>query len=208
MPAVVSDVVRLIEEQGRSCVLVGHDWGAVVAWFVAMLRPDLVKRLVIIGVPHPAVFVRELKRSMRQRLRASYNLFFQLPLLPELFMKIFGKMLMRRGARFTRAEIDEYARAWRGSLTTMLHYYRAMPRTRGQLRPMMKRIDMPVLLLWGADEPVFVREAWQDYDEWCPDIRIVRVENAGHFVQTDAPDVVNESVIAFATPATAPRPTS
>ena len=98
MPLIVEDVADLIRSLGERadrsvcspCIVVGHDWGAFVAWFLAMLHPELVSRLVIMNVPHPALFTRELKRSRKQRLKAAYQLFFQLPVLPELFCACSG----------------------------------------------------------------------------------------------------------------------
>jgi epoxide hydrolase 4 len=198
-PELVDDVARLIESLGGApCVLVGHDWGAFVAWFTAMIRPDLVRKLVILNVPHPYAFARELKRSRKQKLRVAYQLFFQLPLLPELFMRVFGRTLLRRGGTFTADELDDYTRMWRGSMRTMLHYYRAMGVTRGQLRPLMRRIDVPVLIIWGEREPVFIPDTLLDLEEWVPDLRIERIPRARHWVHHDAPERVNELLIGFA----------
>jgi pimeloyl-ACP methyl ester carboxylesterase len=197
VPVLVEDVVELIEAEGRGepCVLVGHDWGAVVAWSLSMMRPDLVRRLVILNVPHPAAIAREVKRSGRQKLKLLYQLFFQMPLLPELFMRLFGKSLMRRAGRFTEDEIDAYARQWH--LTPMLSYYRALRHSRGEMRRLVRRIEMPVLILWGEREPVFLASAIEDLDAWVTDVRIERIPRAGHFVQRDAPERVSELIIGF-----------
>lgn len=194
----VDDVAALIERKGGApCIVVGHDWGGLVAWFLAMTRPDLVRRLAILNIPHPIPYSRELHRSREQQLRASYQLFFALPVLPVIFMKLFGGLLLRRTGRFTAAEIREYRKAWRGSLPTMLNYYRALRTTRGQLRPRIRRIDIPVLMIWGEEERVFIRATTEDFEEWVPDLRIERIAGAGHFVQTDAPERVNEALIRF-----------
>ena len=201
MTEVVADVVELIESLSATpVVVVGHDWGAVVAWNLAMMRPDLVHRLVILNVPHPAAIARELRRSRRQKAKLLYQLFFQLPVLPELFMRLFGRTLLRRAGRFTREEIDAYATEWRGSLTTMLNYYRAIGKSRTIMRKLFRRIDMPVLILWGEREPVFLDSALDDLGEWVSDVRIERIANAGHFVQTDAPDEVTRHIAGFAAP--------
>jgi pimeloyl-ACP methyl ester carboxylesterase len=199
IPLLVDDVAELIRALGGGpCVLVGHDWGAFVAWFVAMIHPELVRRLVILNVPHPAAFARELHRSTRQKLLASYQLFFRLPLLPELLLRLFGRPLMRRAGRFEPEEIDDYARTWRGSLTPMFHYYRALPRASAQLRRAIRPIDVPVLMIWGAGEPVFLRSTTENVEEWVPRLRFERIPRAGHFVQTDAAERVNELLLSFA----------
>ena len=79
-----ADVVGLARALGgRRVSLVGHDWGGVVAWFAAMWHPERVERLVILNAPHPAAYLRELRRSFDQPLRSWYTAFFQLPWLPE-----------------------------------------------------------------------------------------------------------------------------
>jgi pimeloyl-ACP methyl ester carboxylesterase len=87
----------------------------------------------------------------------------------------------------------------------MLNYYRAMRKTRGALRPMMRRIDVPTLILWGEREPVMLPSTLEGTEEWVPDVRIEKIPRAGHFVQHDAVERVNQSLLEFlATPATAP----
>lgn len=198
IPLLVEDVAGLIEETGGSAIVAGHDWGAFVAWFLAMMRPELVSKLVVMNVPHPASFARELARSREQRWRALYQQLFQLPLLPELFMKVAGRSLMRRSGRFTEAEVDDCVRSWRGSLTPMFNYYRAMRRTRGELRSLIRPIGVPVLLIWGAREPVFIRASAETSVELVPDFRFELIPRAGHFVHHDTPERVNELLVGFA----------
>ena len=186
MSEVASDVAELIESlHGAPCVLVGHDWGAAVAWTLAMERPELLRRLVILNVPHPSAIAREARRSLRQKLKLSYQVFFQLPLLPELVMKVL-------------------TRQWRRDFTPMLNYYRALryPRTPSQF------IETPTLIIWGEREPVFLDSGLENLDKWIHDVRIERIANAGHFVQRDAAERVNELLIEFATPALSTRATA
>lgn len=199
VPDLATDVAELIESVGGApCVLVGHDWGAAIAWSLAMMRPELVRKLVILNVPHPAAIAREVRRSTKQKVKLLYQVFFQLPLLPELFMRAFGRMLLRRASRFTPDEVDAYVRQWRaGSLTPMLNYYRAMRSSRGEMRKRFRRIEVPVLIIWGENEPVFLDSALEDLDAFVADVRIVRVPDAGHFVQRDAPERVNELLREF-----------
>src|SRR5664279_5354974 len=69
----VDDVIGLINASGREKVyLVGHDWGAAVAWAVALLHPERLDKLVIMNVPHPKVFAETLRSSLRQMLKSWY----------------------------------------------------------------------------------------------------------------------------------------
>ncbi|HEX8255156.1 MAG TPA: alpha/beta hydrolase [Thermoanaerobaculia bacterium] len=201
IPLVAEDVIELIESLsgGQKCVLVGHDWGAVVAWNIAMTRPDLLRKLAIINIPHPSAILREVRRSFRQKINLTYQIFFQLPVLPELTMRLFGRAFLKRAARFTAEEIETYVQQWRGNLTPMLNYYRAMRRSRGkEVKAQFHRVETPTLIIWGEREPVFLSSAIEDLDRWVADVRIERLPRIGHFAQHDAAERVNELLVEWA----------
>ncbi|MDQ3278656.1 MAG: alpha/beta hydrolase, partial [Bacteroidota bacterium] len=131
----VADIVALIRSlTSKKIVLVGHDWGGVVAWQVALHHPQLVYQLIIINMPHPEVFRQTLRKSLAQLLRSSYAAFFQLPVLPEWISRAFEYKLLQRSllktankGAFSKADIAMYKKAWRqpGALTAMINWYRA-----------------------------------------------------------------------------------
>lgn len=173
---VAADVAELIESLGSApCVLIGHDWGAATAWTLAMERPELLRKLAILNVPPPAAIAREVRRSFRQKLLLSYQVFFQLPLLPELVMKVL-------------------TRQWRRDFTPMLNYYRALRYRRNASR----LIETPTMIIWGENEPVFLASGFENLERWVRDVRVERIAKAGHFVQRDAAERVNELLIGFA----------
>jgi pimeloyl-ACP methyl ester carboxylesterase len=197
---IARDIAGLIAQSGDSpCAVVGHDWGGVTAWLVAMCHPDVVSQLVVMNAPHFVPYARELRRSSEQKVRAAYQLFFAMPLLPRLLLRLFLAPAMRRLAHLTDAELGEYKAVWRKpkALQSMLNYYRALKRYRRDLRGVIKRIDVPTLLVWGERDPVFIRATTENFGEWVPDLRVERLPEAGHFVQSDAPEKVNELTIAF-----------
>jgi pimeloyl-ACP methyl ester carboxylesterase len=122
IPHLLDDVAGLIDASGASRVtLIAHDWGAAVAWFFAMHRVRPLERLVIINVPHPALFVKALRTSWRQRARSWYALFFQIPWLPE---RLIGA---GRAAAIARMFRNSSRRAFR---TTSLTSIAIKPRNR------------------------------------------------------------------------------
>ncbi len=138
-PALTGDVAGLVRALGEQrAVVVGHDWGGVIAWLTAMSRPEVVDRLVVANAPHPAVFGRALA-SPAQLLRSSYMGFFQLPAVPELLLGAGGATVLRRLLRaatvrpdaFTEADLARYAEAFAepGALSGALAYYRSMGRS-------------------------------------------------------------------------------
>ncbi|MEA2338031.1 MAG: epoxide hydrolase 4 [Thermoanaerobaculia bacterium] len=198
------DIAGVITQTGESpCILGGHDWGGGVAWLTAMLYPELVRRLIILNSPHPVAYLRELRHSARQKWRAKYQLFFQPPWFPEFVMRRFRYAFLRRSlsryGSFTADEIERYVEAWSrpGALTGMANYYRAIRKRKG-MRGLMRRIDIPTLMIWGDLDPFFTPETLRDFRDYVPDLQLEHIVDAGHFVQTDAPGRVNELMIGFA----------
>ena len=200
LEAIVGDIAGLIVQTGDApCAVVGHDWGGIVAWFLPMMHPAVVSRLVVMNTPHPVPFARQMKCSQSQRVRMIYQLFMQPPAVPETLLRFVLPSIMRRAANMTEEELRIYAEAWRPreARRAMANYYRSIRRQRKTLRSLVRPIDIPAMLIWGEREPVFTRETTENFAEYVPNLRIVRVPEARHFVQTDAPDVVNKALIEF-----------
>ena len=201
---VAGDIAALIAHLGAERASVaGHDWGGVAAWWLAMLRPELLERLVIVNAPHPRAFAREMKKP-KQLFKAWYAMFFQLPALPEAALRrkdfaalngIFRGESVRRDA-FSREDVRRYkeAAAQPGALTAMLNYYRA---ARKVARPKTARIDTPTLLVWGEKDQALNVENSEGLEEYVPGIRVVRLPEASHWVLSEYPDRVNELMIGF-----------
>ena len=208
----LEDIASLIRHLGEARAHVaGHDWGGVVAWRLAMAHPELVDRLVIANAPHPAVFVRELKRP-RQLLRSWYAMFFQLPLLPEalfrandyaMLERIFRKGPARPGA-FSDDDIRHYREAMSrpGALTAMLDYYRTFARNLGRRGgpaggERTRIVTQPTLVIWGERDTALDPHNLDGLEEYVPDLRIECLPNASHWVLADEPDRVSELMIGF-----------
>jgi epoxide hydrolase 4 len=201
--ALASDVADLIRgECGGRAHVVGHDWGGVIAWWLAMHHPDAVDRLVVLNAPHPAAYFRELRRPA-QLLRAWYVLFFQLPWLPEFAMRFDDFAALRRlfkgEAGFSDNAVERYVEAFadRRSLTGAVNYYRAAFREGQALPRRVRRIDAPTLLIWGERDRYLVPELARGLDPWVSNLRVERLPEATHWVQHDEPDRVNRLLVEF-----------
>jgi pimeloyl-ACP methyl ester carboxylesterase len=206
----MDDVAALIDASGaRSVTLIGHDWGAAVAWFFALRRLRPLERLVIMNVPHPAVFSKRLRDSWRQRARSWYMGFFQLPALPEWLLGLDGARAIGRAftasacqpERFTPDILAIYREqaAKPGALTAMLNWYRAAARG-GMLRQVklgFPTIDVPTLMLWGEEDVALGKETTYGTDRYVTNLRLHYLPGASHWVQQDAPERVNEELVRF-----------
>ena len=206
----LADVAGLIDAAGaRRVTLIGHDWGAAVAWFFAMHRVRPLARLVIINVPHPAIFLERLQTSWRQRARSWYALFFQLPWLPERILgagraAAIGAMFERSSrdpSRFPASVVDVYrdGAARPGALTAMLNWYRAAARGgfRKQIARGFPRIDVPTLMLWGEEDVALGKETTFGTDRYVRDLELHYLPGVSHWAQQEAPERINALLERF-----------
>ena len=201
------DVVGLIDAMGReSAHVVGHDWGAAVAWWLALTRPERVRRLVVINVPHPSVFAREV-RGNRKQLRKSWYIFaIQVPALPERLA--FGRRTRERFSQaiagtanpgsFTPDYLVHLREAWAqpGAAQGMLNWYRASVRRRpGRLTD--KRVHVPTLIIWGRKDVALSDSMVQPSADLCDDVRVEWFDDATHWVLHDEPERTSALILDF-----------
>jgi pimeloyl-ACP methyl ester carboxylesterase len=199
----VADVAALFAALGaRRKLLIAHDWGAVIAWMVALRRAVALDGLIIMNVPHPAVFKRTLG-GWAQKRKSWYVAFFQLPWLPEAMLgarhaEAIGKAFTASAvdkAQFPPAIIAHYRdnAARPGALTAMIAYYRAnFP---GVLNAPVAVIEVPTLMIWGEQDVALDLANTEGYGPLVSDFALVRLPQASHWVQQDAPDAVNAALI-------------
>ncbi len=203
-----ADVAGLVKACGVDRArLVGHDWGGVVAWHTALRHAGLVDRLAVLNAPTPAS-LRPGTLPLGQLLRSWHVYAFQLPGLPEAALSFNDFALLRmalagdvkRRDAFTRADLDRYAAAFAepGALSAALDYYRALPWfAAADMALAAKRIERPVMVVWGEQDP-HLAPVMGDLDPTrVPRGRVERIAEAGHWVQLDARERVNELLIDF-----------
>ena len=156
-PLLVDDVRALIDAADVERVhLVGHDWGAVVAWAFAGSHPERLATVNPVSVPHPAAFLRAIGTS-RQFLSSWYMYAFQLPALPEKMMigdgtqwQKLAKRLRDSGQRPELADRDAERMADDGTLTAAINWYRAMMMNKPSA--MQRRTTVPTMFVWGDQD--------------------------------------------------------
>ena len=194
MPRLISDVAAVIRDAGeKKAVIVGHDWGGMVAWQFAMAKPEMTDRLVVLNLPHPKGLSRELANNPDQQRNSQYARNFQKPGAHE-------KLSAERLTRWVKGEAKraKYIAAMkRSDFEAMLNYYK-----RNYPRPPYRedtsepvRLKMPVLLIHGLDDRALLHGALNRTWEWLDgDLTLVTVPGAGHFVHHDKPEFINRTL--------------
>jgi epoxide hydrolase 4 len=195
-----ADVIGLIDAAGREkAAVIGHDWGAVIAWTVAFLYPERVEKLGIINVPHPVAFTDYLRENPTQLLKSWYVFFFQLPVLPEIVFLAADSLIAMRAlfttslpGTFNDEDAARYTRAWHqpGAMTGMINWYRASVQ-----RPLPQaddtRVHIPTLILWGAQDSFLEAEMAKLSLGYCTQGHLIVFDENTHWVHHEAPEKIN-----------------
>ena len=179
--------------------LVGHDWGAIPAWLMAIHHPGLVASLTAVSVPHPQAFLTAMVRST-QALKSWYMLVFQLPFVPEKLLsqpRVSARLLRGMGmneddlAHFRSDVVDA------GALSRGLNWYRAVPLsdprlTRGQ-------VTVPTTMVWSDEDPALGRWGAERTERLVDaSYRFVELHGVTHWIPSQAPEALAEAIIAQA----------
>ncbi len=203
----IADVAGVIRVLGyERCVLVGHDWGGAIAWSFAYAHPEMLERLIVLNLPHPAKFAEGL-RTPQQLLRSWYIALFQLPMLPEFLLKMNNYAVIRavfqnqavNPEAFTAADLDFLvaAAAKPGALTAMLNYYRNIFQSEGFLDRQWDVLKVPTLLVWGENDAALGKELTYGTDAYVETFELRYIPHCSHWVQQEQPELVNQYMRAF-----------
>lgn len=206
----VEDIVTLIDSFGvTQADVIGHDWGGMVAWMLALTRPEVVHTLSVLNIPHPRLMSQNLLTNAKQRRRSWYIAFFQLPLLPELAFKADNYALLDQMLRGIAVRPDSFsdddlavfkaALAQPGAVTATLNYYRALARPTSQraVAALDPVAHMPVQVIWGEQDVALGKELNDNLARYVPDLTLHFIPDASHWVQHDRPDLVNRYLLEF-----------
>ena len=211
MDEFIQDIKGVIKGLGHEkCVLVAHDWGGVIAWNFAYSYPEMLEKLIVLNVAHPAKFAQGLQ-SWEQLQKSWYIFFFQLPFLPEWYLqasnyqvieKIFTGMTIDKTA-FTSEDIEAYkqAAAKPGALTAMLNYYRNLLDFPNFQQTKFQKdwdvLSVPTLMIWGEEDRALGKELTYGTEAYVKDFQIKYIPNCSHWVQQEQPTLVNQYMKEF-----------
>lgn len=209
-----ADVTAFVDALDEDRVhLVGHDWGAAVAYTAAAFAPHRFSSLTTMAVPHSGRFLADIRQYPKQLRMSWYMLFFQAPRIPEHTIRrknfAFLKWLWRQwspGWRFEDGDFGDLAKAFarEGVVEAALAYYRAaidigaLVSSR-DASPIVE-VPVPTLAMTGADEGCIaadVFEAMSRAEDFPGGLEVKRIEGAGHFLHREKPREVNEMILAW-----------
>ena len=220
----VQDIVALIDTECGAgqplAALVAHDWGGAVAWAVANQHPQRMRQLVIVNAPHPGTFLRELQRNPAQQAASDYMNFLVRPdaaalLAKDGYRRLFG-FFEGMGASaapgspgapegagwLTDNMRAQYRAVWDLGVQGGLNYYCASPLHPAsahdiQLPAEALRIAMPTLVLWAQDDIALLPCLCEGLEEYVPDLKLVPLHQATHWVVHEQPQRVIAEISAF-----------
>ena len=215
--ALQGDLDRVIDwieaDAGPLAALIAHDWGGALAWGYATIRPERVPKLAIANAPHAVPFAQALALDPEQIAASQYMNWLRAPgaearLAEADFARLFAMI-----GPLTEDERAHYRAAWQRGLTGGCNYYRASPlfpdppndpaqagrmaALAAKLDPARFRVTVPTLVLWGMADTALRPVLLEGLDALVPDLRIVRIEGAGHWLLREAPEAVNRALRDF-----------
>lgn len=193
----VGDVEAVIKAAGAErATIVGHDWGGFVAWWFASFKPEMVERLVICNLPHPKCLSRELVNNPEQQKMSAYAQAFRQPdAAKSLDKDLFSTMAVGED----RAAFPAYRAAMaKSDMEAMLNYYKANypaePYTEDSRA--VPHVQAPTLVFHGLKDPALHHHGLNQTWEWVDNVlTIVTVPTAAHWVQSDASELVSNTIL-------------
>jgi pimeloyl-ACP methyl ester carboxylesterase len=208
-----ADVAGLIDASGaRSTLLIGHDWGGVIAWILALQRIRPLDGFIVMNFPHPRLYRDRIAR-WPQITRSWYVFLFQLPWFPEFMMGSRQARTVRQTfyatavdkSRFPEEVLDVYRKnaLIPGALTAMINYYRANWGIRKgglfaeQRQAIESILETPTLMIWGEKDIALGRHLTYGTDKLVKDLTLRYLPDVSHWVQQEAPETVNAMIEAW-----------
>ena len=197
----VDDVIAIADALGVDQFdLVGHDWGAAVAWATAITRPDRVRSLVALSVPHPDAFRRAIQGEggSDQASRSGYVDFFVSDDAAATFTANGGDGLRNMYAiSGLTGDVQPYIDVLLepGAMQAALNWYRA-GFVDGSGRPPLGPCRVPTMFIWSTEDGALGPEGakWTEQYVDAP-YRFEVIEGIGHWIAESVPDRVNELLL-------------
>lgn len=202
LDCLAADIQNLTEAFGMSrYVVIGHDWGAAVAWWLASGKPSGLAAIVALSAPHPAIWRDAMDNDPEQRALSRYVRFLGIPVLPELLVRLGSFKSLEKviePSSLPPEVLAAYQAAWREpqALTAMLNWYRALlARCMPDLESL--QVQVPAMLLHGSDDPFMTQQVATRSVSLCNQCDLHCIDGVGHWLPRSAPHVVSKYLLPF-----------
>jgi len=199
----VNDIKGLIEALRLSnVILIGHDWGGVVAWGFAEKYPRMLHKLIILNAPHYKIFQNKLMTDKAQQKASSYIFAFQKKgaenILSEKDYRVLKIAVFKSAFRkdaFTEFDKNKYIDAWSQpkALLCGINYYRANL----DFKEWTGIIDVPTLVIWGLKDTALLPQVLDGLSDFVKNLKIIYSEMSSHWILHDDPQLVIKSIKEF-----------
>ena len=197
IPVLAGDVLAILAERGiGKAHVVGHDWGAALAWALASFAPGNVDHLVVLSVGNPVTFLR----TLEQRQKSWYMLLFQFPGVAERWLTEDNWANFRHWGRHPDGDAVIAELEANGSLTPGLNWYRANIAPESWAGPPLQLppVQAPAMGVWSSGDFALSEVQMTDSAQnMAGSWRYERLDGPGHWMQLEAPDKVNGLLLDF-----------
>ena len=206
----VNDIVGLLDALDlERAVIVGHDWGGIIVWQMALMHPDRVERVISLNTAFQRRGRRRPTEAFQQTPdgRFNYILYFQEPGRAEMDIEPnidnwLGRMIGRAAKNqdlITEEDIRVYTDAFRkGGVTGPINYYRNMDRNWETTEHLAEsQVTMPALMIIAEDDPILIPQMTDGMERYVPNLTKRLIKDCGHWTQMEQPDEVNRLIIEF-----------
>jgi epoxide hydrolase 4 len=212
----VPDIVGLARHFGHEkFYLVSHDWGAAVAWAVAIACRDQIKGLIVLNGAHPYIFAKLLEENEKQIAHSKYMTDFrddgiEKKLLADNFSWLWNWTFAKHHKQGLLSDADRaaYIKAWSepNAIKASLNYYRMSPLkprpiAKGVaslgLKPERFMVHVPTYVIWGEKDHALMPENLDGIEDLVPDIKIKRLPEVSHWVTHEEPELVLAEISRF-----------
>lgn len=209
VPRMVDDLHNVIQHfsgDSGSAVVVSHDWGGILSYYLAATYPKDVKRLIVANAPHPKAFTKA-RATWKQFLMSWYIFYFQLPKLPEITLAaedfaFFNRIFTSGGKKLLSDEEMEaykYTYSRPGAPTHAINYYRAnfLGSSKSTKQQDDLRVTCPTLLIWGDGDIALSMESAVYSSMFVDNFNLRIMKGACHWSQLDRPEEFNSHMRTF-----------
>src|SRR5690606_20178453 len=212
----IDDIDHLVKALGyQDAIVVAHDWGGALAWSVAISRPQLISRLVMMNAPHPIPFGRALATDPAQQAASQYMNWLRRPGSEDALAADDFALMQKFLRGFSSADwldgptLAAYKEAWGqpGAIRGGVNWYRASPMypatdtdpgaTRLELREEDFIVPMPTLLIWGERDQALLPVLLDGIERVVPQLRMVRIPDATHWLVHEKPELIRAAIDDF-----------